>query len=385
MAELFPQAGSVACEDNFVGRTQEIKKATFLLSNHQSVLFVAPRRYGKTSLMFKVKEELEKKDIVVIHIDLMNQYSLRHLSETIIDQSYSAIGVAKAIKNLKDLSTKFLTDTINYLASIKLTVENIELETTKKFISDKTTDDIKLFEYALSLPQTIAKLTSKKIVFMYDELGEIKHYTKYNDLLKKMRSVFQLQKDVTYMFAGSQYSLMHDIFQNSNSPFFKFAQKIELPPMKAVEFEKYFKKLFDQFAIKIYNNFCEDINKLSSGIPYYTMSIAKKVLTESMLNDKENIYKHTLFKAALSVYEDEIYSYAQELTKIRGNKYDFDVMLSIAKNQSAYQNLKGVVDSANVSKKINSLAKDGLIVKTTDKVFIPDPFFKRYILKEIGS
>ena len=36
MSNLFPQAGSVAFEENFVGRTHEIKKATFLLSNHQN-------------------------------------------------------------------------------------------------------------------------------------------------------------------------------------------------------------------------------------------------------------------------------------------------------------------------------------------------------------
>jgi len=385
MSNLFPQAGSIAFEDNFVGRVNEIKKTTFLLSNHQSILFVAPRRYGKTSLMFKVKDELEKKDIVVIHIDLMNLYSLRQLSEIIIEQTYNSIGIVKTIKNLKDLSTKFLTNTINYLSSIKLTIENIELEATQKLINDKSIDDIKLFEYALNLPQTIATLTNKKIVFMYDELGEIKHYKKYNELLKKMRSAFQLQKNITYMFAGSQYSLMHDIFQNSNSPFFKFAQKIELMPMRADEFDEYFKKLFLQFELKVYDKFVQDINNLSSGIPYYIMSIAKKVLTNNIISDKKNILKFSLYRSALEVYKDEIYSFSQELTKIKGNKYDFRVMLSVAKEQSVYKDLKGVVDSANVSKKINTLAKDGFIVKTKDRLFIPDPFLKRYILEELGK
>ena len=383
MSNLFPQAGSVAFEENFVGRTNEIKKAAFLLSNHQSVLFVAPRRYGKTSLMFKVKNELEKSNIVVIHIDLMNLYSLRQLSETIIEQTYNSMGILKTIKNLKELSTKFLADTINYLASMKLTIENIELESTQKLINDKTCDDIKLFEYALKLPQTIASLTNKKIVFMYDELGEIKHYIKYNELLKKMRSHFQLQKDITYMFAGSQYSLMHDIFQNSNSPFFKFAQKIELQPMKANEFDEYFEKLFLQYKIKVYKEFVFDLHKLSSGIPYYIMSIAKMVLTNTIINDKKFIGKIALFKSALEVYKDEIYSFSQELSKIKGNKYDFNIMQSIAKKQSPYGQLKGIVDSANVSKKINSLAKDGLIVKIKDGNYISDPFLKRYILKEI--
>ncbi len=383
MSNIFPQAGSVAFDENFIGRVDDIKKATFLLSNSQSILFVAPRRYGKTSLMFKVKDELEKSGIVVIHIDLMNLYSLRQLSETIIEYTYNNIGIAKAIKNLKDLTTDFLTNTINYLASIKLTVTDISLETTQKLINDKTMDDIKLFEYALDIPQKIAKLTNKRVVFMYDELGEIKHYTKYNELLKKMRSHFQIQKNITYMFAGSQYSLMNDIFQNSNSPFFKFAQKIELKPMKYEEFVPYFKKLFTQFDIKVYGEFVKDIHHLSNGIPYYIMSIAKTVLTNSIIKDKRIIYKFSLFKSAIEVYNDEIYSFMQELTKIKGNKYDFTILQSIANKQNVYDKLKGIVDSANVSKKINILARDGLIIKTKDNLYIPDPFLKRYILKEI--
>ena len=383
MSNLFPQAGTVAYDKNFIGRAKEIKKISFLTSNHQSVLLVAPRRYGKTSLMFKVKEKLEDQNIVVIHIDLMNLYSLRHLSETIIEHTYNSIGLTRVIKNIKELSTSFLTNTINYLSSIKLSIENIEFETTSKLINDKTIEDIKLFEYALSLPQTIAKLTNKKIVFMYDELGEIKHYKKYNELLKKMRSAFQIQKDITYIFAGSQYSLMHDIFQNSNSPFFKFAQKIEVEPMNDTDFKEYFKNLFIQFDLNVYDNFVEDIVKLSNGIPYYTMSIANKILTNTIINDKKSIYKYGLFRSALEVYNDEIYSFSQELSKIKGNKYDFDIMVSIAKNENIYINLKGIVDSANVSKKINSLSKDGLILKSKDSLKIPDPFLKRYILKDM--
>jgi hypothetical protein len=383
MSNIFPQAGSVAFEDNFIGRVQEIKKATFLLSNSQSILFVAPRRYGKTSLMFKVKDELEKNNIVVIHIDLMNLYSLRQLASTIIEQTYNSIGITKVIKNISNLTTTFLTDTINYLASIKLTMADIEFESTQKLITDKSIDDIKLFEYALDLPQKIAKLTNKKIVFMYDELGEIKHYTKYNELLKKMRSYFQLQKNITYMFAGSQYSLMNEIFQNSNSPFFKFAQKIDVKPMKYEEFIEYFEKLFSQYDIKVYENFVKDIHKLSSGIPYYIMSIAKTVLTNSIIGDQKTIYKTTLFKSALEVYNDEIYSFMQELSKIKGNKHDLTILQSIAKDENVYTELKGVVDSANISKKINTLSKDGIIIRDKDKVYIPDPFLRRYITKEI--
>ncbi len=383
MSTLFPQAGTVAFDENFIGRTREIKKISFLLQNSQSVLLVAPRRYGKTSLMFKVKEKLEQENIIVIHIDLMNLYSLRYLSETIIEYTYNSIGLVRVIKNIKDLSTSFLTNTINYLASIKLSMESVEFETTSKLVNDKTMDDIKLFEYALSLPQKIAKLTNKKIVFMYDELGEIKHYKKHNELLKKMRSAFQIQKDVTYIFAGSQYSLMHDIFQNSNSPFFKFAQKIEVEVMKETDFIEYFKKLFNQFNLNVYDMFVRDIVKLSNGIPYYTMSIANKVLTNTIIDDKKHIYKYGLFKASLEVYNDEIYSFSQELSKIKGNKYDFDIMVSVAKNENIYTNLKGRVDSANVSKKINSLNKDGFILKTKDSLKIPDPFLKRYILKDM--
>ena len=127
----------------------------------------------------------------------------------------------------------------------------------------------------------------------------------------------------------------------------------------------------------------KDIVKLSNGIPYYTMSIANKVLTNTIINDKKDIYKYGLYKATIEVYNDEIYSFSQELSKIKGNKYDFDIMVLVAREENIYTNLKGIVDSANVSKKINSLSKDGLIIKNKNGLKIPDPFLKRYILKDL--
>jgi uncharacterized protein len=52
------QVGKPVFGDEFIGRENEIKQLINLVKSGQSIVILAPRRYGKTSLMNKVLESL---------------------------------------------------------------------------------------------------------------------------------------------------------------------------------------------------------------------------------------------------------------------------------------------------------------------------------------
>ncbi len=65
------QFGTLATEDNFIDRIEDRALLKQLLSSHINVMFISPRRWGKSSLAKKAMTELsvEDKDVRVCYID----------------------------------------------------------------------------------------------------------------------------------------------------------------------------------------------------------------------------------------------------------------------------------------------------------------------------
>jgi AAA+ ATPase superfamily predicted ATPase len=63
--------GPLALDDAFTDRQDEIDSLVADARNGQDVVVFAPRRYGKSSLVWRVAQELVKDDVLVAQVDLM--------------------------------------------------------------------------------------------------------------------------------------------------------------------------------------------------------------------------------------------------------------------------------------------------------------------------
>ncbi|NLJ43188.1 MAG: ATP-binding protein, partial [Bacteroidales bacterium] len=84
----------------------------------------------------------------------------------------------------------------------------------------------------LSLPEKIAQEKKIKIIICLDEFQVIAGFDGYSELEKKMRSIWQRQKLVTYCIYGSQRHMMTNIFNTSSLPFYRFGEIIMLPKIE---------------------------------------------------------------------------------------------------------------------------------------------------------
>ena len=82
MAETNPFLyGSLALDEAFTDREREVAELRSDLLNGQDVVILAPRRYGKTSLVWRVQQELLKKKVLVAQVDLMTTPTKERLAE----------------------------------------------------------------------------------------------------------------------------------------------------------------------------------------------------------------------------------------------------------------------------------------------------------------
>jgi hypothetical protein len=370
---MFKNGKPVVAED-FIGREEELFRLKTAVEHSNSIVLIAPRRYGKTSLILELKHQYKAN---FIHIDLMHVYTKRDLALKIIDQSYKIAGFRSSIEQLKNQSIDILKNIINHFTTLSISINDLKIQTAQKLLNNK--DDDELLEFAFHLPQIIATKLNTKIIFIIDELGEIVKFNKSNELLQKMRSIFQLQDKISFIFAGSLYHLLKKLFSSSNSAFFRFATVLNIEPMTTKDYSIFLIERFQQENIKIDISHIKLIQEITNGLPYYIMKIANEIYFYAKFRN-QNINNISILKIALNIYNNEKDFISLELLKIKGKKYFIEILKQIANDNNPYPALEQLgVRSQNINKIINELKDFGLVSKYEKKYYILDPFIKYYL------
>ena len=246
------QYGTLATKENFVDRVEDRAQLKNFLSSHINVMLVSPRRWGKSSLVKVAMDELqeEDKDVRVCYIDAFSIGSEAEFYRTFASQviACASSNLEKRIHDAK----KFLTGVVPQVV-IKDDVTNFMAFDVKFIPQEQEKMDI------LRLPETLAQSKKIKIIVCIDEFQQLANLPEYKNMEGKMRSAWQQQERVSYCLYGSKRHMMLDIFNNSNSPFYRFGQllflnkipKEEWMPFIVNTFEKSGKYISDEFASRI--------------------------------------------------------------------------------------------------------------------------------------
>ena len=213
--------GPLALDDAFTDRESEIASLVADARNGQDVVVFAPRRYGKSSLVWRVAQELIREDVLVAQVDLMrtptkDQLAAK-LARTIHEDLASRLWNAK--ERLKVFAGLRLTPTI--------TINPNDGAVSFSFDARAAAEDIDAtLEELLTMLGRIAADRDRRVVLVLDEFQEVVDIDP--SLIKLMRSVFQEQPDVAHIYLGSKRHMMRRIFSDENEPFWRSAKQIEL-------------------------------------------------------------------------------------------------------------------------------------------------------------
>src|SRR4051794_27874946 len=83
--------GSLALDEAFTDRDDEIAEIEADVRNGQDVVLFAPRRYGKSSLVWRVAQRLVRKKVLVAQVDLMTTPTKERLAEKLAKTIYEDV------------------------------------------------------------------------------------------------------------------------------------------------------------------------------------------------------------------------------------------------------------------------------------------------------
>jgi AAA+ ATPase superfamily predicted ATPase len=366
MKKLFV-TGVPVTGDGFTGRNKELSQLEYFLENGQSVVLIAPRRFGKTSLILKVLEKLQEKGGYIADVDLFTIVSKGKLAEKIVENTLKNKKISWVVTRIK----KGVSQAFKNL-QLKQVVEDYEV--VLKFAEPGLGAD-ELLETALDFPQKFAEKEKKDLYFFYDEFGDIEKLDG-ESLVKMMRGKFQRHTHVCYIFAGSHESLMRDLFTREKSAFYKFTRVITLEEISFAEFSNYIRERFKQEGILIPDQSLELILDKTRGHPYYTQllcgCIHYLVLGTGNTVDIEHIEQG--FEDSFNSERTYLEKIWEELTSAQ-----IETLFKITDTREGNlysKNPRGI----NIARSIKSLLLKGIIKKTgKGKYKIIDPYFEEFL------
>lgn len=352
--------GTVVDEPYFTNREDELARITSFINSENHLILISPRRVGKTSLMRKVVNESGRHNVF---LDMQLVLSADDFASQLLKRVYRIYPVQK----LK-----------NYIKSFRLIPRvNINPLTGETEISfNPGSKEFTPLEDVLNLVEKLGS-DKNKIIVVLDEFQEI--FRIDSGLDRFLRSVMQHHKHINYVFMGSGESMIREIFEKKNSPFYRFGSLMTLGKINPAKFSLFLEYRFTDITDKS-KEISTEILLITDSHPYYTQQLAFTVWEILM---RSGYSSDITDNAADEIVQSHDNDYERLWNSF--NRTDMTVLTGISHNDISplsdeFSRLYGTGASSTVFSALQRLAKKGMLVKEGSEYIIDDPFFKRWIV-----
>jgi len=363
--------GALALDDAFTDRAREVAELRADILNGQDVVVLAPRRYGKSSLVWRVAQRLARDRVLVAQVDLMTTPTKEKLAEKL----------AKAIHD--DIATPLYRakERLRVFSGLRIapvvTVDAEDGSLGFTFSAGHSREDVDAtLERLFELPGRLGAERNRRVALVLDEFQEVVDIDPH--LPKLMRSVFQEQPEVAHVYLGSKRHMMRRIFNDDNEPFWRSAKPMELGVIAAADFAPFIESRFraiDQLVV-------ERVLALTHGHPYATQELGY-FLWEEARGGKAGLAE--LDRALADLLRSEHAHFSLIWDRASGAQR---VLLQALAEEpgrpyaTAYRQRHNLPAPSSVQRAVEALAADELVGRNDQGEFqIVEPFLAEWITR----
>ncbi len=360
--------GNEVYKDDFCNRIDELKELKQDVYSGLNVFLYAPRRFGKTSLLKRLQNDLKKDgDVVVVYFDM---FTVSSVDEFI--QKYFNL-LANSFESSTDKILNLFKNIFKIRPNITMNISSNSDLSYGLLLNKK--EEQHNFEDILNLPYLYAEKFNKKVVVIFDEFQEVEQLK----IEKKPRSIIQTHsRSVSYLFSGSKKSILTKMFNDKDRAFYKSVKHLKIDEIKEAEWIEFISKKFTKSDKSIEQNLIKKCFEITLGYPYYMQQLMYFIWNNTKDKADETIVQNSI--DLMLERESDIYSLVW--TNLTPNQKSTLKYIVQKNGESLYsnENLSDLKLSASTLKSVlESLIKKDIIDKKNDKYYLIDPFMKYWL------
>lgn len=317
----------------FCDREVETKTLLSHLKNGRNVTLISPRRIGKTGLIkntfYHLKEQ--EKDATCLYIDIFATKNLHDFVEL--------LGVM-VINEIVRKNASFIEKTISFFSALRpvLSMDPLTGEPSVSITVEPSKEDItiqSIFNYLNDSEQ--------EVYIAIDEFQQIAEYPeKGTEAL--LRSYIQFAQHVHFIFSGSKFHLMAEIFGSPKHPFYQSTEMMGLKPLDSDVYYDFCLQFFKEKGGNIEKEIFEYLYNMFEGHTWYIQCIMNR-LYEANTNVESTEQVNAAILSILAGREPQFESLSQFFTDNQ-----FSLLKAIAKEGIVAQPTAGrFIKSHNLS------------------------------------
>jgi hypothetical protein len=379
--------GEVVPRSAFVDREAEIDRLTRDLLAGQKVFLISPRRYGKSSLLRQALADTARRGALTAEITV-SSYS-----------SYVAFleGYARAVVSLESRADRALGWLRDRLGGIR---PEVRLEPDAKgaaalmvsFPSARTPRDVsRLAQEVFALPGRIAESRRRPLAIALDEFQAIASFDRDGGRAPRMhqvehalRAAVQHQRQVGYVFSGSEPSLMEAMLGRSR-PFYKAGPVMRLAKIPAGDFARFVEARFGATGISPGPGLGAAIVELAGNLPYDVQRLAHELWDDARAEGEKSAGVDSLHRTLRRILgeQDALFEAAwQRLTlaqraALRAAVLEDGRELLAADTRTRYR-LGG---ASTVQASLNALVRDDVLAREGPRFTMVDSLFREWVAR----
>ena len=340
----------------------------------------APRRFGKSSLVWRAMQQLAPAGVLVAQVDLMAAPTKRQLAEKLADSIFE--NIASPLERVRERALAPFRD---LQVQPRVTVNPSDGTFNFSFgVSHRATELDSTLERLLELPAELGAAKKHRTALVLDEFQEIVEIDAA--LPRLLRSVLQRQPEVSHVYLGSRRHIMERIFSDENEPFWRSAKAIELHPIPHEQFAPFIRKRFRAGRKSVPAAVVEAVLDRTNGHPYATQELCYFLWEETPPETGAAEQELEAALAALLRSEHAHFGLLWENAST-GQKL---VLQALAREpgrpfSAAYRRLHNLPPATNVQRALRALTERELVRSDRGAYSISEPFLADWIEAQVGG
>lgn len=271
------------------------------------IVITGIRRIGKSSLLNIFLEEINIPSIILDLRSLPNNYSVKDIYYLL----------SKALSSKID---KFI-DILKSISSIKILGNEIEIKWKGKD--------------ALTLSSLFDGLNKRRVIIAFDEAQRLRG-PRSSDLLDAIAHSYDYNKNITFIFTGSEIGLLYDFLkvENPGSPLYgRYYFNLTIERFSREVSESFLERGFKEYNMEVRKDIIKSAIDLFDGIPGWLTFFGNEYVRSS---GNFELIKEMAINIALKELRN--------LVKMRGSKRYATVLRAIAEGENSWNKVKRYVE-----------------------------------------
>ncbi|HWN86878.1 MAG TPA: ATP-binding protein [Vicinamibacterales bacterium] len=372
--------GEVVPREAFADRAIELDRLTSDLGAGQKVFLISPRRYGKSSLVRQALAALAKRGALTVEITV-SSYS-----------SYVAFleGYARALAAVESKWERARSWLAEVITSTRPEIRYDPKETglgrlSVAFPLVQTPRDVsRLANEVFEMPGRLATYRKRPVVVALDEFQAIDGFNG-GSVEHALRAAAQHQREVGYVFAGSEPSLMEKMI-GPRRPFYKAGPVMRLEKIPADEFAEWIETRFSKSGIRPEPGLGAAIVDLAGNLPYDVQRLAHETWDDSRAAARRRTSLDDLHEtlARLLAEQDTIFEAIwQRLTLAQRGVLRAVVVQGgrelLASDTRTRHRLGG---ASSIQTSLGALVKQDLVLREGSRYFVIDSLLREWVARK---